>query len=55
MRVLFLTQGSSLDTFYRLAQTMAAEQGLERAGFFVSDSRHFQESFLPAHPRVRGA
>ncbi|MCF8031895.1 MAG: hypothetical protein K9K66_00105 [Desulfarculaceae bacterium] len=54
MRVLFLTQGSSLDTFYRLAQTMAAEQGLERAGFFVTDSRHFQESFLPAHPEFAG-
>jgi hypothetical protein len=54
MNVIFLTQGSSLDTFYRLARTMAAESGLERAGFFVTDSRHFHENFLPQHPEFEG-
>ncbi|MCB2226167.1 MAG: hypothetical protein KQH53_05765 [Desulfarculaceae bacterium] len=54
MRALFLTQGGSLETFYRLAQIMAREEGLTRAGFFVTDSRQFNESFLPAHPEFIG-
>ncbi|RJX34046.1 MAG: hypothetical protein C4525_07880 [Desulfarculus sp.] len=49
MNALFLTQAGSLETFHRLAQALRP-LGLERAGFVVTDSRYFHETFLPQHP-----
>ena len=41
MNVLFLTQGRTLSLFHDLATEMQANGGVERAGYYVTDSAHF--------------
>ena len=41
MKAIFLTQSGTLGLFHGLQQTMAQSHGLERAGYFVADSRYF--------------
>lgn len=53
MNALFLTQASGLEPFHRLAQALRPH-GLQRAGFVVTDSRYFHETFLPRHPEFEG-
>lgn len=49
MNALFITQAGSLEPFHMLAQALRP-LGLERSGFVVTDSRYFNETFLPHHP-----
>ncbi len=49
MRLLFLTQGASLAPFHDLALALRRRGRLEAAGYYVSDSRHF-DSYVERRP-----
>ena len=51
MNVFFLTQSLSLPVFYEIAQCFAERKALDRAGFYLSDSAHFEE-FRSAFPEI---
>ncbi|MBI2998205.1 MAG: hypothetical protein HYY46_07075 [Deltaproteobacteria bacterium] len=51
MNVFFLTQSLSLPVFYEITQCFAERKALDRAGFYLSDSAHFEE-FRSAFPEI---
>ena len=53
MKAIFLTQSGTLDFFRGLQLAMAKSHGLERAGYFVADSRYF-DRFVVENPDFPG-
>ncbi len=51
MNVLFFTQSSSLDMFYHIMLAMRKFTSLEKIGFYVADSRFFNE-FKQKYPEI---
>ena len=53
MNVLFMTQSGSLELFYDVAQALSKSGGLEKVGFYISDSQFF-DSFKRKQPDLLG-
>lgn len=51
MNALFMTQSNSLEMFYDVMQAMNESLALEKVGFYVADSRFFNE-FVKKHPQI---